>query len=142
VTWRFFLEITPRIICKIEEIQSKNHDRKKKDISKKMIAKFDYMFRPPPASEKHPESETYRLSYEILPSYHDSRETADKPKHAHRRRESLRHESRETQDKGMMEIIPHSRPRDKHISEDIEAKKSSIIKSLSPFRDVCVSVDA
>ena len=123
----------PRSICKIEKIQSKNRNGDKKHITENMIPELDDMLSSEPSAQEHPNTKSNSNRKIILTSYDDSNKTPDKPKYTHGSRESLRHKCWKLDDKSIVEIIPHTRSSNKHISKNIETKKSNIIKIFSFF---------
>jgi len=86
-----------------------------------------------PPTNEHPNTERDCKWYIILPTYHDSDKAPNKPKYTHRRRKSLRHECREPDNKGIVEVIPYTGTRDEEIAEDIETEESTIVEIFTPF---------
>ncbi len=134
-------ELNKRIICKIEKIESKNRDRNKKNIAKNMITKLNHMLSAEPSTKKHSNTKCNRRRKIILPSYKYGYKTPDKPKYRHCGCKSLRHKSRKFDNKCIIEIVPYSWSSDKHIPEDIETKKTYIIKTFSSFWYMCICMN-
>jgi hypothetical protein len=68
------------IICKIDEIQSKNNDRNEEDIPENLIPEFDDMLGPEVSPDEHTDTKREGSREVILALYQDSDETPDKPK--------------------------------------------------------------
>jgi hypothetical protein len=79
----------PRIICKIEKIERKNHNRYKEEIPENIIPDFDNMLGSKVSSDKHTYSEGYGVSQVVYSSEKNTKSCSYKPKECEHTGDSL-----------------------------------------------------
>ena len=93
------------------------------------------MFGTEVSSDKHPNSKSYCPRDSILSSRHDAEKCPNEPKYSEHTRDSFGLERRESEDEGIVEIVPDSRSCREHIADDREEKipKKSDIPSSDRY---------
>jgi hypothetical protein len=123
----------PRIICKIEKIESEKHNRNKEKILQYIIPYLDDMFGTKISSDEHTKPERYSPSYIILTSYEYTKKCPNEPEEGQYTRYSLRFERTEFEYECIIEKIPYTRTRWKEISHNREYKIGTISDIFTNF---------
>lgn len=122
---------------KIEEIQSETHDRRREDILELLVPYRDDVCCPEVPSDEHADCECDCPCDMVYTRCHDPCECPYEPEDCEHTRYPLRLYRCELQDKGIREIIPHSRSSWKHIPDDREEEIRYISEIFPELRDFC-----
>lgn len=139
--WRVIEEnkgLLPRIICKIEKIQSEKYNPNEDNISHSVISDFYHLFSSKMSSYIHSNSKCHGVENMVIPLRKYPNCCTDKPKYCHCIPRRFSFECRKLENKSISKIIPNSWTCGKEIAKERKDKIGKIAKNSSIFSDILI----